>query len=154
MINTNKGTISKGYLLFIETSENDGDNPNTYYLSGLCQDDVRFIVGFCRHLSCAFGENKNNLLYLGNTEVSDKEGKNLARVAKELYLQYKSPLMAKRYRIEEYLDDESEFHSFVNEDLVSDLIGVWFEWSRYRVFEGFKVFYVPEDNIEVTSEFA
>ena len=132
-MNPEDGHIPPGFMLTIDTWENDGDNCKSTTLYGLKKGDVKFYISLLNALSGG-----------GNEEVS-KQFENVALVTA---LAESPP---------ESLDLRNDLEGMVEcqdcSDFVYDLIGIWNEGEMYRVFERAKVHYVPDICLDVTEGF-
>jgi hypothetical protein len=144
-------TIKPGFLLKITTWENDGDNYNTLDLAGLSEDHVSFFLrvanlfqSYNRHGDGKFGNNEVNDDATGtaiDAIVAEFKANN-----REVPIDWDKELYPDKEWLAEYCD------GFYN-DHIYELIGIWCEGERYRVFDSFKVFHVPAALEDVTHKF-
>jgi hypothetical protein len=130
--------IKPGYMLQIDTWENDGDNDNTIILTGLNKDEVEFYI----RVASLFNSNQG----FGNTYNKDEEiAKEIDSIVEEFKNSNKS--IPVDWLGDEYYEDE------YYEDCLNDLIGRWNEGEYWRVFDNFKVYDVPVVIKDITKEF-
>ena len=123
--------IKAGLQLVISSWENDGDNYKDVTISGLSEARTKMIISICKEFtSNKFGNMRDdNVDVASNTVVTILEDNIDVLEADEL--------ACAREEICEYMSTylgSSEFYDF-------------------RVFDSFKVFYIPQDIDEVTSYF-
>lgn len=132
--------IEAGYQLHITSWTNDGDSYNTTIHSGLIKEDVQFLLEVVRpfkscHRGGSFGNNDSC------TEAIDDH-------ILECFRNHKN-LSSSKYA--EWTEEGLEESGGLS-DLAYDLVGRD-EYCGWRVFESFKVFYFPNDLMEVSKEF-
>jgi hypothetical protein len=144
--------IKAGYQLHVTTWENDADAYVTKIISGLTEEDTRFYIAWAQQFVSRHGW---KLKGLGNG----------ANTAEEILQSLQNALdicwptnLALVETIQELL--ESEYSGdWAHELLCEDLLGYpvqecYMSKSHFtRVFESFKVFYIPVDIEQVTSKF-
>ena len=147
-------TIPSGFQLHITSWENDADNYKTEVISGLTREDVKFYLHFLGHFYSQYTNSKNKIgKGFGNMEEFES-GVNQERVAIESAWENCPP--SSPDLIEQVKDSIDGWKENPNEiyDWVYDTIGYWFEGQYYRVFESFKIYYIPEEINCVTNEFS
>lgn len=131
--------IKPGYMLQIETWENDRDNYNTVTFTGLNKDEVEFYI----RVASLFYSVNSKYQGFGNTSDEDEEIANEIDSIIEEFKNNKSiPI--------DWLDTEDEYYV----DCLNDLIGRWNEGEYWRVFDNYKVYEVPVVIKDVTEEFS
>jgi len=139
--------IPPGYQLHIRSWENDADNCITKIISGLEESDVKFYIYFLRHFHSRYSNLKIGEGF-GNQEVSNDSEITALRQA---YLIHPPSTPSLCAEILFYLNGWTE-----NKDcpyFVDDLIGIWCEGARYRVFGGASVYYLRGESWDVTENF-
>ena len=132
--------LKKGYIIEVDSWENDGYNYQTNTISGLTDNDVNFY----KELLLLFYSKSNNHNCFGNCyEKSD------LRDIEET-LEILTNLIIKYY---------PNFNKFYNDCDVSDSIyTIKYEFLNkvlgsgeyyFRVFDNMKIYYIPEDIIEI-----
>lgn len=159
--------IKPGYLLKITTWENDADNYNTKEIAGLKKSEAVFLIKVCELFKSCNSKDKgygnadvwysgyiNHPTYPSRTDegmvedimsLSDKHRvENGGEIPKDWnWREYK----ANGHKIEDVCRD---YYS----DLLYDIgLGTWGEGEYRRVFESYKIFYVPGEIEDVTEEF-
>lgn len=145
--------IKPGYLLCINSWENDADNYKTERIEGLTYEDVQFYIYFCRHFySSSWGHPNAIGKGFGNMDIEEApDAESIAIIAAyEKYPPTSEFLLADvKSSIEGYKNCPEESY-----DWVDDLIGIWNEGETYRVFSGFEVHYISEEIPNVTTKFS
>lgn len=161
-----KNIIPPGYQLHIDTWENDGDNGSTQIISGLTEEDTRFYVELCHKFKSASNGGKE-LGYFGNHGCEEAE---LKAAVKEVMLNHFGKISDKtRMTFAVALNDQDcnhecddceledcsaeGLHYLLCETMLGFTSEYYDERNFCRVFENFKVFYIPEAAEDVTSKF-
>lgn len=131
--------IKAGYQLHITTWENDADNYKTETINGLTKGEVKYLISVAKLF---YSENGRNCIEFGNSSCSNENRKKLWESFKKIPV----PDDVSEYWI---LNDINE----LNDAFICRLIGIWNEGSLFRVYDSFKVYYIPEEVLDVTSEF-
>ena len=146
-------TIPSGYQLHINSWENDGDNCKTEIISGLTKEDVKFYLHFLSHFYSQSSTNENKIgRGFGNMNMGESR-ENEERTAIESALKNcppSSPDLIEQVKdsIDGWNEDPYEVYDWVRET-----IGYWDNDERYRVFDSFEVYYIPEDIPSVKYKF-
>lgn len=139
-----------GYLLKITTWENDYDNIRVTEYSGLNKSHVLFLIRVAQ-LFNSNGRRGDNSGYGNETitkELSDMINRDIDSIAME-YNDIPEDWSKSAYKLqnpEEEIDDD--FYG----DCIYDMIGIWCEGERWRVFDEFEVFLIPDVNIKNVTE--
>ena len=128
-------TIPKGFSLTITSSENDGDSYTDVILYGLKPEDVKFYLYLLEFFTRPLNGNNE---YDPGLEFE---------LLKEAFSKYPPESEALQSKIQTILVGEPQDGNY----FVSDLLGGnWPEDEFWRVFEGFKVHYIPENCLDIT----
>lgn len=137
--------IKPGYQLHITTWENDGDNYNTIITSGLSKEDVVFLVD----LANCFGRNSN----IGNEWVRDED---LREVLEKVLTKHPSISsdMSEEWReaMEDFEEDSYYARDLLREHVLSTP-GEGYGGDFCRIVENIKVYYFPNEVVDITHEF-
>jgi hypothetical protein len=144
--------IPKGFQLHITTWENDADHYKTQIFSGLTEEDVRFYLAIATKFK---SQNNYNDQGLGNGSVTPFQMKEVINAAFASYPNI-SPEIKKFVvncqRVEEDEDEGEGYHQFLLEIL--GYTEEYFDELYFcRVFDEAKVYYFPEEVLDVTVEF-
>jgi hypothetical protein len=144
--------IKAGYQLHVTTWEGDADAYGTKIISGLTEEDTKFYIAWAKQFVSRHGWGLKGLGNGGNT-------------AEEILQSLQNALdicwptnLALVETIQELLESEDS-GDWAHELLCEDLLGYpvqecYMSQSHFtRVFESFKVFYIPVDIEQVTSKF-
>ena len=145
--------IKAGYQLHVQTWEGDADAYVTKIISGLTEDDTKFYIAWVKQFVSRHGWGLKGLGNGGNTAEEI-----LQSLQNALDICWPtSPELVQT--IQELLESECS-GVWAHELLCEDLLGypvqecnIWSESYFTRVFESFKVFYIPVDIEQVTSKF-
>lgn len=131
--------IKQGHQLHITSWENDGDNYKTKTVDGLTKDEVKYLISIAKLFYPENGRNSNGF---GNSDISDK-------TYEKIWESYK------RIPVPEDVSDDWKFNNIdeMMEVFADELIGIWNEGSVFRVYDSFKVYYIPNEITDVTQEF-
>ena len=131
-----------GYILEVTTWENDADNYKTVPIYGLELNDVKFLIKFFSH----FKSSSRNSVNFGNSDLDPENTAKIMEVFKKTFNECppSSPDIFADFK--EFIDNEWD----INECLIYDIIGTWYESQMYRVADNFNVYYVP---VEIESKF-
>lgn len=144
--------IQPGYQLHITSWENDADNYRTEIIQGLTKEDVQFYLHFLRHFYSPYSRHKDMIgPGYGNMDINKcKEAESIAITAAFEAFPPSSPKLLNNVKqsIEFWKEQPEE-----SCDWVYETIGRWVEYNRYRVFDSFEVYYIPEEIKNVTDEF-
>jgi hypothetical protein len=149
--------IVPGYLLKIDTWENDADNYKTEELQGLTADEVRFYIMIAE---CFKSGSNNGQATLGNTDIFSRFGRNRRSVDHTEYLDNKiaewkaaGNFVPQDWirNVDEEIDEDDDDYFYM--ELLYNLVGTWADGEYWRVFSGFTVHLVPEAIKDVTAEF-
>lgn len=142
------GNIPVGFQLHVTTWENDADHYRTEIISGLSEDDVRFLVSIAQEFKSRNGSPKG----LGNGSV---DGEQLRELIREKLFDHPNISEDVRTTWQEGADDEGAAYSLISDMLLGtpQEEGYWDEGNFCRVFDGFQVFYFPEAVRDVTANF-
>jgi hypothetical protein len=128
-----------GYIVEIDTYENDGDNSKTEYFDGLTKEQAIFVTKFADYFSenhWKYNKNSGNQRNFGNTDVGPEE---YELISKELSDEYKLA-----------------YGEELTPDNASDMAGNYIGGTDYdliREVDGIKVYYIPDEfNPEVVTE--
>lgn len=140
--------IPAGYRLIVDSWENDADNRRTLSKDGLTLDECKFHLELCQLL-------KSDGYYTGSTFgnlLDDDDASEYYEAIRTVMRKYEHVFP----RPPEYLVDINMNENFPPSlygstywyDYASELIGDYFDYSEgyiTRVFEDFKVEYIPEE---------
>lgn len=139
-------SIPVGFQLHITTWENDADHYNTEIISGLTENDVRFLID----VASAFkSQNNHDAPGLGNGTVA---GDQLQELIREKLFSHPNISDKLKREWSEVKDDEDYAYSI----LVDSLLGSPqedYDMNFCRVFDSAQVFYFPEEVLDVTEDF-
>lgn len=138
--------IPKGYQLHVTTWENDADHYKTQVLSGLTKEDVHFYVNLAKRFKSKYSGDSGPCL--GNSGNTDED---LEQAIKNSLLEA-PPSDEVREHVKKVLEGE-DYADFLADKILGYTDGYDDEHNFCRVFESFKVYYFPEDVLEVTEEF-
>lgn len=144
-----------GYVLQVNSWENDGDQNLQEMLYGLTKEQVKFYIDLlpylessCNNVGCLGNENYNKY---STFDVLMKLYPKHSEVIQSLFPGYKIQKMFISYEDEELNLDKPIYGQFVDQmyqlltSLVSD--GVEYEGQFIRVYDGHKVFFLKEEII-------
>lgn len=132
--------IEKGYQLHVKSWENDGDHRKTHIINGLSKEDVSFLIDLFSY----FKKSK-----FGNSATVKGDVLNAY-----LDVKAKHPKVSLKFKESWYLEDDGDdIEDFVKEMLQYNGIGYSYESRCWRVFDGYEVFFFPEEIHNVTSKF-
>lgn len=145
MKNTN---IEKGYQLHVKTWENDSDHHKTHIINGLTKEDVSFLITLFSHFK---------IDNLGNEHTAKGDILTAFLDAKA-----KHPKVSEHFKQSWHLyDDEIQNYDIYvthKEDFIAHMLSTngierVYESGYWRVFDGYEVFFIPEEIHNVTSKF-
>lgn len=154
-------TIPKGYQLHIESWENDGNSVKTIIRSGLTENDVSYLIYLAR-----FFEFKNNEEDICNRGITSIALFNILKECQEKYPDVSENIKKSLFVDKEQLAlSENEFYALMH-DYYHRLLCEWIlsnvedeNYKHYKQFDMFcrvvdniKVFYIPLDAKNVTSQ--
>jgi len=144
--------IKKGYQLHVKSWENDADHRKTHIINGLSKEDVSFLIDLFSY----FKRDK-----FGNSSTAKGDVLKAYLTVKE-----KHPKVSREFKESWFLDEEEDEiednESYGKEDYTEDFvvdmlyengIGKSYEGRYWRVFDGYEVFFFPEEIHNVTSKF-
>lgn len=134
--------IPKGYQLHVTSWTNDADNYNTTIHSGLSKADVEFLVSIVKPFWSVNQGGK-----FGNNDSCTDD------VEEHIYNCWQNHKAQASSKYADWFEDADEESVDGLSDLAYDLVG-YDEFCGWRVFESCKVFFFPEEVVEVTEEFA
>lgn len=141
--------IPAGYQLHITTWENDGDSYKTKILNGLKKEDVDFYLSIVKNFT---SKNDHRRRGYGNGSINEKDLENIISNALAT-----SPHLSKDIRdVWDAIPENPDYKSDWNYESLTELLGTPEQYDDLyfcRVFESFKVYYIPTHINEVTSEF-
>ena len=151
--------MKPGYLLELTTWENDGDNYKTERLYGLTKDEVKFYV----HIANQFKSGNQVSGSLGNMPVwsdfnTDRRAINHNELFDRVIAEW---VKAGNYAPEEWVrvvddmapeTDDVDDYDYFYEDLLHKIVGQT-DYGHWRVFEDFKVYYLPEAIYDISKQF-
>lgn len=144
-------TIPAGYMLVIDSWENDDDNPGSKILTGLSREDVKFYFHFLKQFHSQYNPDRIGCGF-GNKQIEiGKE--NLEKLALSTAYHTHPPsspelLTEVTFSLNGWAENPDESY-----DWVYDTIGYWQDGEAYRVFESAKVYYIPQAIPNIVSEF-
>ena len=157
-------TMKPGYLLKITTLENDADNYNTKEVAGLEKTEAIFLIKVCELFKSCNRDGKygNADVHSSYREVSRHRSSDEGMVEDIMALSDKHRVehggkIPQDWNWREYKTNGNKIEDVCRDyynDLLYDLgLGTWCEGEYRRVFDSYKVFYIPGEVEEVTDEF-
>lgn len=151
--------IPVGYQLHISSWENDGDSRKTKIIEGLTEEDVKFYLDIAKNFTSRNNHwDKKDYPTYGNGGIKNED---LARIVKEALIAH--PNISQPVRDEwtpepeaiEVDDGADWYFEALTEFILGypDYEGYWDQVNFCRVFDSFKVFYIPAQAEEVTDKF-
>lgn len=150
MTNPFNKRFPSGYVLQVDSWENDGDQNLQEMLYGLTLEEVKFYIDFLPYLeSC-----HNSVKGMGNEDFNSYK---TFSVLMDLYPKHKEVISSlfPGYKMEEmYQDEEVDLYKPIYGQLISQLYSlitslvsdpVEYEGCFVRVYDGHKVFFLKED---------
>lgn len=128
--------MKKGYQLQVRSWENDGDNYKIAITSGLTEQDVKFLLDVGKQ----FG---NGGSHGGNEVIDEEELVELVTTAMENNVNVSE-------RILSYFKDAPVE---ATQEYLLDSPGEYYDYGFMRVFDTYRVFYIPTDIEDVTEQF-
>lgn len=145
LVKVETGTaIPKGFIVEIESWENDGDHYGTVMNTGLTKEQADFLVKIARAFVSKNGSYTNRSASgFGNDEISFSVITFLVKTICELQ-EESSKSVLERFGLTKYFEfDKGDWISFLNEYVTGD--SVEYDWGFCRVVETIKVSYLSED---------
>lgn len=135
--------IRPGYLLKINTWENDWDNHNSVDIDGLSENDVRFFI----HVAKAFESHAVDSL--GNEDLHGDE------FNKRLYTHIEKfdGTIPSNWDLETAIANDPDDAEYFYYDNLGSIGIISNEHGFWRVFESAQVFHIPETIKDVTAKF-
>lgn len=128
--------IKSGYQITITSWENDGDNYNNVTLNGLTKDRVKYIIAICK----LFTSRGHGNLYDASHDSSEVS---LARI----------DMASTASAYTDIVNSDELDHLFQEPaDYMAQFLGSGEDYT-FRVFDSYKVHYVPVDIADVTYDF-
>jgi hypothetical protein len=144
--------IPKGYEIQFYTWENDGDHYKTQIMYGLTREDVYFFVDLASKFMSTYGNDSIDPTVLTNIfkELLEKHS-NVSDIVRDLF----DP---EEMIADEDIDEESDIVvQWQYESLVENVLGWTDDYldEPYfcRVIESMKIYYHPDEVVDVTKEF-
>ena len=136
--------IPSGYQLHVRTWENDGDNYSTQVQSGLTRADVLFSLDVAKRFE---SENASSSPGWGNAGQSSED---LTDFIKETMARHPDLSAALR---NEWLQDPGYVYGVLEQRILGRTSDYGDEENFCRVFEDYKVFFLPREGKDVTDQF-
>ncbi|AFC21922.1 hypothetical protein GAP32_464 [Cronobacter phage vB_CsaM_GAP32] len=136
--------IKKGFIVEIESWENDADNYGTVITSGLTKVEADFLVTIARAFVSKNGSYKNRSASgFGNDEINTRVITFLVKTICELNEESKASVL-ERFSLTNYEEfDKGDWISFLNDFVTGD--PVEYDWDFCRVVETITVKYLEND---------